>query len=249
MKQSNVILIFVVLTLITVMVYGCGGGHKSDRIGGAGTGTGTGTGSGTGSGNGGGTGTTGGENEFVYVWVITGGSASTAELEAMRVTIQAASEGLYEIAHGQQYIKHVTIKNNGTIDECHISTPLSRVTSGTLGGGLWARTGPGGLTGRHIECGGTVDPFTFAHEHGHMEYNLAGGNPQDRKEEYTNGGCPCVMSTGASGGRMQYCDDGNHTYSFDSCWKVILNQTSMTHTTGDYPVSGAGPLTEIVIEP
>ncbi|TET35319.1 MAG: hypothetical protein E3J72_11375 [Planctomycetota bacterium] len=57
MSQSKVILIFWILTLVAVMVYGCGGKKKSDNFSGSGGGgvtTGTGTGTGTGGGSGGG---------------------------------------------------------------------------------------------------------------------------------------------------------------------------------------------------
>jgi len=178
---------------------------------------------------------------YSYRWTVDG-DASLAQLEAIAGNIQVLSNNLYLIGEGQQYIKSITLADQAS--DGRIRTIMAGIDSYFYDPGvIYAANIPDGSGGYVILVGGLVDPYTFAHEHGHNTWYLP-GNFTDLagREEYNDGGCACVMSTMAAGGAMQYCDSSVHTITkYDDCWTGIKDKCSMKHTTGSFPDPGSCP--------
>jgi len=237
------LLTFLLAVVVLLLISGCSKKDKKNNyatVPASSTGSSSGTGSSGGSG--GGTTSDSGINlQYSYKWTV-GGDASAAQLEAIAANIQKLSDGLYRIGEGQQYIKSVNLIDRANDGRIH--TAIAGVSSYYYEPGyIYAMQYPDGNGGYHTLVGGLVDPFTFAHEHGHNTWYLPGNyNDLGGREEYNYGGCACVMSTVPAGGRMQYCDASNHRITaFTDCWEAIKSKCSMKHTTGSYPDPGPCP--------
>lgn len=149
---------------------------------------------------------------FTWEWTFED-DLTAEEFEGKKKIVEMWQDQLWKVGEGNFALREVTIVDKSARPGT-MHTPNGLKDARMLNKTVWAR-----VIGGRMELPGNCDSFTWLHELGHLLF----GCP----EEYDSpGGCPCVESTGAKGGKMQWCDAKSHSQEqaqqHPPCWEGYI---------------------------